>query len=77
MNRRPINATKTAELLGISVRTLKRRAVDPTDDLPKPAMIGGRMVWDVKEIERYIENRFNTRDKQQVEIRRALMRATG
>jgi predicted DNA-binding transcriptional regulator AlpA len=75
MNRRPITATKTAALLGISVRTLKRRAVDPADDLPKPATQNGHMVWCAKEIERYIENLFSARDKQQAEIRQALLRA--
>jgi predicted DNA-binding transcriptional regulator AlpA len=73
MRRNLINAINAARLRACSVRSLKRYAVDPDDDFPKPIMDAGHLKWDEREIDAWIERKFAERDKQWREIR-ALIR---
>lgn len=72
--RRLLTASQTAELRACSVRSLKRYAVDPDDDFPKPISDAGHLKWVESEVDAWLAKRVEVRDNEQARIRRLLMR---
>jgi predicted DNA-binding transcriptional regulator AlpA len=74
--RRLLVASEVAQIRGCSVRSLKRYAVDPDDDFPKPILDAGHLKWVESDIDEWLERRLAARDKEQAAVRRVL-RAVG
>ena len=48
-----VDASRLAELLGLSLRTVRR--LDSSGKLPRPVRIGGAVRWRLSEITRWLE----------------------
>ena len=70
-----IDAKRLGELLGLSVRTIRR--LDCSGKLPRPVRIGGAVRWLVADIEAWVEAGCPDRERWEAMGRRQPSRASG